>query len=154
MLEKGIRQIKDVVRDGVIMNVQLVKREKNLNELESIKYISVYSCIENKVKDLLTIEQTLESMSRDELVKKLERENSKIIYQSLLNQKIERPTSEAKILEKLAIHLDDNDWISIYCIPFWATVEVKLRSFQISINHFYYFTNEKLHLIGLSNAPY
>ena len=72
----------------------------------------------------------------------------------MLNKKIEQPTSEAKILEKLAIQLDENDWISIYCIPFWATVEVKLRSFQISINHFYYFTNEKLHLIGLSNTPY
>ena len=41
--------------------------------------------------------------------------------------------------------MDEEVWENIYAIPFLATIESKLRSFQFKINHNIFFTNEKLH---------
>ena len=81
-------------------------------------------------------------------------ENAKTIYNTLLKKKFIRATSEATIKNTYGIDLANGDWENIYSIPFKATIEVKLRSFQIKINHFCYQTNEQLHRHGQSETPY
>ena len=49
--------------------------------------------------------------------------------------------------------LNADDWKSIYRLPYLATIESKLRSFQFKVNHNIYYTNEKLHLVKMSDTP-
>ena len=44
----------------------------------------------------------------------------------------------------LSLELNENDWENVYRLPFLATIESKLRSFQFKINHNIYYTNKKL----------
>ena len=92
-------------------------------------------------------------MSKEGLISKFERKNSKIIYGEIINKKAIRPSSELKIEQIFGKNLDDSEWVNIYSIPFLATIEVKLRSFQIKINHYYYFTNKRLHHVRHAQPP-
>ena len=152
LLRKGIRYIRDIIRDGAVMTIQDMMRAKDLTSIESMNYLSIRLCIKNEVRTLIQNVETQEDTSIENLTFLLERENSKIICQKLINKKFERATSEEKVIEMFDINLSENDWATIYSIPFFATIEVKLRSFQISLNHFYFFTNEKLFTIGRSET--
>ena len=51
------------------------------------------------------------------------------------------------------VDLTEDDFYNIYNLPFYTTIEVKLRSFKFKLSHFYYFTNKKLHEIGRKASP-
>ena len=63
-----------------------------------------------------------------------------------------RPTSEAKLNEILKIRYGDQEWENVYKLPFFSTIESKLRSFQFKINHNIYYTNEKLKQVKKSDT--
>ena len=153
LLEKGICFIKDVIQNNRVKKIQEIGAEKNLTNSESLHYLSVYLCIKNDVRALIQANDEQDIFTKEKLVFNLERESAKTIYNHLIAKKCARHTSEELVQDKYEIALNEDDWINIYSIPFIATIEVKLRSFQISLNHYYYFTNEKLHRIGLSETP-
>ena len=63
------------------------------------------------------------------------------------------PHQNQKFRYILKKNLTDDEWENIYCLPFLTTIESKLRIFQISINHFYYFTNERLVKSKIKESP-
>ena len=63
----------------------------------------------------------------------------------------ERPSSSEQFFTGM-FGVDDEVWENIYAIPFLATIESKLRSFQFKINHNIFFTNEKLHKLKMKET--
>ena len=49
--------------------------------------------------------------------------------------------------------MNDDNWKNIYRLPYHATIESKLQSFQFKVNHNIYYTNEKLHMVKMSDTP-
>ena len=82
-------------------------------------------------------------------LEKLKKMTSKQLYESVLSKMITRPTSEVKLNCMLSQELNEDDWENIYRLPFLATIESKLRSFQFKINHNIYFTNKKLNDLNM-----
>ena len=135
------------------MTVAEAATEKNLNNFESIQYFSILKCLTNRLKNLINSAESSIQTPEHQIKLSLQRENSKIVYWNLIKSKKVKPSSEEKIINKFNKHLTDTEWNQIYSIPFSCTIEVKLRSFQFSINHLYYFSNDKLHRIGKSQTP-
>ena len=106
-----------------------------------------------QLKTLINQRINQDSHPQNQILSLLERENSKIIYWNIVQKKIIRPTSEERIQDKFSLNIGEEEWVQIYSLPFCSTIEVKLRSFQFSINHLYYFSNDKLHHIGRSQTP-
>ena len=117
-----------------------------------MQYFSILKCLTNHQKNLVTTAEPSNTSPQEKIIFKLERGNSKIIYWDLIKNKKETPTSEDKIRHKFNIEVSQVEWHQIYTVPV-CTIEMKLQSFQFSINHFYYFSNDKLHRIGKSQTP-
>ena len=152
LIDKGIFYIKDLIGNNNLMTVEEAIAEKNLNNIEAMQYFSVLKCLTNHQKNLVTTAEPSNRSPQEKIIFKLERENSKIIYWDLIKNKKETPTSEDKIRHKFNIEVSQVEWHQIYTVPV-CTIEMKLQSFQFSINHFYYFSNDKLHRIGKSQTP-
>ena len=77
----------------------------------------------------------------------LEKKNSKTIYRKLNQKCVVRPTSELTLQKDYDIAQDK--WGNIYKLAFLVTIDSKTQAFQFKINHNIYFTNEKLHELGI-----
>ena len=151
--ERGIFLVRDIVCNKRLLTTEQAKAEKQLNHLETMEFLSVLKCFDANIKYLISLSDETIIDPENEMISNLDRESSKNVYWQLIKNKAERPTSEEKINETFQITLDESKWEKIYCLPLNTTIEVKLRSFQIKLNHFYYFTNKKLHSIGISQTP-
>ena len=67
---------------------------------------------------------------------------SKRISAVLRKRHSQRPSSEQFFIDNFDV--EQENWKNIYILPFFVTIESKLRTFQFKINHNIYFTNEKL----------
>ena len=76
---------------------------------------------------------------------------SKRIGTVLRRRYCERPSSSEQFFKEI-FGVEEEVWENIYAIPFLATIESKLRSFQFKINHNIFFTNEKLHKLKMKET--
>ena len=144
LIKKGIVRINDIIDEAnKIKTGEIMRIEKQLSPVEFMQYISVLQCIGGGIKTFLQqrIPSNLIPTNKQERLKKM---TSKQLYESVLSKTISRPTSEEKLSQMLSLELNENDWENVYRLPFLATIESKLRSFQFKINHNIYYTNKKL----------
>ena len=154
LLNKNICQIKDIVFGSRLMNFNEIQTSKNLTHNEVMHFLSLCSCMHNNMKTLIRAGNHMLSLTRKEdFLEKLVRESSKSIYKKMLSNFEEVPNSERKIKNEFNLDLSQSDFEKIYTLPFSCSIESKLRSFQFKINHYYYFTNQKLHRIKIKDDP-
>ena len=142
LISKGICYVSDVVRDGQLINPLTMKREKNLNGNEFFHYMSLYSCIRASRTVTTQIANAPINFFLPSAYANIATENSKSIYTKLVKYVIETPSSEPRIIENFQI--DKSQLKKIYQLPFFVTIESKMRAFQFKINHLIYYTNELL----------
>ena len=75
---------------------------------------------------------------------------SKMIYTILLHEKVEKPTSQQKIENKLNIAIE---WPQAYTIARQTTLDSYGRYFHFKCTHNILYLNERLHKIGFSQSP-
>ena len=155
MIQKGVVSIKDIIDDrNIIKDGETMMEEKNLTFVEFMQYTSIIHCISDDIRVLMNNALTMTpNTSRKTKTQILEKMSSKQIYDSILVKQVTRPTSEIKLSELLAVDLEESDWENVYRLPFLATIESKLRAFQFKINHNIYYTNQKLHMVKISDTP-
>ena len=137
-MDKGIRVIRDLIIGNRLMSLSEIKNAKNLNHNNLLQIISIRSCITMNMRRLIDNANQQQITVPKPLTDSLLDISTKSVYSDLVKKIIARPTSEPKIQIYFEKNLTDDDWENIYCLPFLTTIESKLRSFQISINHFYY----------------
>ena len=72
-----------------------------------------------------------------------------MIYQILIHRFQEPLTSQSKYEEELDINEDD--WRSIYSLPFMCCGDVKMQMFQYKINMRCLMTNDRLYRMNIIN---
>ena len=82
------------------------------------------------MKSLLAMDDDLTSSNRNPKIDMLQKMSSKQLYENILSKTTERPTSETKLSEMFEIEVSHDEWEMIYRLPYLATIETKLRSFQ------------------------
>ena len=159
LISKGIVYIRDILTDDLlrIRAPNEIMQKYNLSMVEFIQYVSVFKCIDNDIKQCIAQnapQETVTPGSETSFRQCLQKIKPSRIYTNLRDRKTERPTSEKKIAERLTLlNMNDDNWKNIYRLPYHATIESKLRSFQFKVNHNIYYTNEKLHMVKMSDTP-
>ena len=158
LISKGILYIKDILTEDLlrIRPPDEIMQRYNLTMVEFIQYISVFACITNEIKQYIATYTPQETQAPGCEVcfrSILHKIKPRRIYRNLVGKKTERPTSERKLSELLMLNPTNDEWKSIYRLPYLATIESKLRSFQFKINHNIYYTNEKLYMVKMSDTP-
>ena len=76
---------------------------------------------------------------------------SRKIYNSLIKDRISKPTSQSYF--EIKLNKTEIDWSQIYLLPQTVSVETKTRAFQLKILHNILYLNQILYKIGLTEAP-
>ena len=73
------------------------------------------------------------------------------IYNSLIKDRISKPTSQKYFERKF--NETEIDWSQIYFLPRKVSVETRARAFQFKVLHNILYLNQRLHKIGLAESP-
>jgi len=126
----------------------------NLTDIEKMEVNSLLNCIPTEWKETNFKRIHVSTIPKEEYIeaeqKSLNKINSKEIYSKIIMPLTTYPTSEKYFKENLDI--EEDKMRELYSVPFTSTIYTKLRSFQFKINHNIFYTNEKLHKIGLSET--
>ena len=150
-MKMGIVQVSDITRRNRLMNFTEIKIEKNLQDSDYLTYRGLTSALPIGIKEQLATAEVHTDWEQN-IIRSLEKKNSKTVYRKLLKEIIERPTSEQKFQIEYLIG-DTNAWGNIYKLPFMVTIDTKTRVFQFKITHNIYYTNKKLSMLKIRQTP-
>ena len=158
LINKGIIYIKDIFDDNQqrILHADEIRQRRNLSWNEFMQYVSIVQCIDNELKQKIALYQTdpIYELNPSPIGKRnIATIKPREIYKSIIDEIAMPPTSEEKLQQILQLQINHDEWKNVYKLPLLATIESKLRSFQFKITHNIYYTNEKLHMVNLSDTP-
>jgi len=153
----NINYIRDLVVGGKIIstsNGKLYQSKWQLTGIEKIEINSLLNCIPTEWKNINFNRKHVSTIPMEEYIEaeqiSLDKINSKAVYKEIIRPITTNPTSEKFFKENW--NIEQEEMRELYSVPFTTTIYTKLRSFQFKINHNIFYTNEKLHKIGLSKT--
>ena len=150
-MDIGIVQVADITMGNRLMDFTQMQRDKNLHISDFLTYTGITSAFPKWFKDQLA-SAGAPTDSEQNILRSLEKKNSKTVYRKLIKEVVERPTSEQKFQVEYLIG-GTNTWVNIYKLPFMVTIDTKTRVFQFKINHNIYYTNKKLNTLKMRETP-
>ena len=137
-MDKNIRKVNDIVSQNNILSMNALREKYNLTYFEKIEMFSTIKTINQTTKSLI---QEHSGTRYEEAGNYIRGKTSKDIGTLLLEKKSERASSEL-FFENL-FEIGKEDWKNIYNVPFFSTIESKIRAFQFKINHNIFYHNKK-----------
>ena len=122
--------------------------ERNWKPRMFIMWCSILSCIPSSWKRHVNID----TFSKRNIKSVFECVNKKKVYEYFISLKAESPSSQRK-LEAL-YGIDPQDWVDVYLLPFYSTMQSSLRVFQFKLTHNILYCNAQLFAMGITESKY